>query len=86
MNSKNIRKFLIFIFLVVCLGISLIFSMSKTYSYGYTYKITGTSGSRVLHYIDSDSGTEIDFETAVKYYDAPNYVEIPKASAICEVV
>lgn len=80
MNSKNIRKFLIFIFLVVCLGISLIFSMSKTYSYGYTYKITGTSGSRVLHYIDSDSGTEIDFETAVKYYDAPNYVEIPKAS------
>ena len=80
MNSKNIRKFLIFNFLVVCLGISLIFSMSKTYSYGYTYKITGTSGSRVLHYIDSDSGTEIDFETAVKYYDAPNYVEIPKAS------
>ena len=80
MNSKNIRKFLIFNFLVVCLGISLIFSMSKTYSYGYTYKITGTSGSRVLHYMDSDSGTEIDFETAVKYYDAPNYVEIPKAS------
>lgn len=82
MNSKNIRKILVIIFLVICLGVSLIFSMSKTYSYGYTYRITGNAGSRVLHYIDSDSNTEIDFETAVKFYDAPNYVEIPKASEI----
>lgn len=69
--KKRIITFIILgaiIILIILIG-----SLKKSYAYGISKKISGTSGQYTLNYIDIESNSIIPFNDAAKYFGVPKY-------------
>ncbi|MCH5166478.1 MAG: hypothetical protein J1F35_01170 [Erysipelotrichales bacterium] len=64
------------IFIITITVFSIMIVNNKSYSYGITKSISGSSGNKVINYIDSETDSLISWNDANKYFGVSIYEEV----------
>ena len=70
------RFILVCTFAFIAITSIFILNMSKSYSYGLTYEITGTKGNRKITFYDEDTNKQISLDTAINNYGISAYLNL----------
>lgn len=70
------RYILVATFALIAITSIFILNMSKSYSYGLTYEITGTKGNRKITFYDEDTNKQISLDSAINNYGISAYLSL----------